>query len=108
MDPGSEIEPFLLDLVKRFDKDGLEDVLGGVVRLIAFSPGLAGGMVRVYLITCVFQTTYNRIGAYNCNPSYESNADILERIGGCSAVLVFHQADCSYDYGTARMESTPF
>lgn len=43
----SELEPFLTDIAKRFDKDGLEEVLGGVVRSIAFSPGLALGMVWV-------------------------------------------------------------
>lgn len=46
LDPGSEVEPFLIDIAKRFDKDGLEDVLGGVVRLVVFSPSLAGGMVH--------------------------------------------------------------
>jgi hypothetical protein len=50
LDPNSELEPFLIDIAKRFDKDGLEEVLGGVVRLVAFSPGLAGGMVRSLFI----------------------------------------------------------
>lgn len=50
LDPNLELGPFLLDIAKRFDKDGLEDVLGGVVRLVAFSPGLAAGMVCVFHI----------------------------------------------------------
>lgn len=53
LDPNSELEPFLIDIARRFDKDGLEEVLGGVVRLVAFSPGLAGGMVR---LTCPYQS----------------------------------------------------
>jgi hypothetical protein len=47
LNPNSELEPFLIDIAKRFDKDGLEDVLGGVVRAVVFTPNLAGGMVRV-------------------------------------------------------------
>ncbi|CAG8659538.1 10237_t:CDS:10, partial [Acaulospora colombiana] len=46
LNPTGELESFLLDLVKRFDKDGLEDVLGDVVRRIVFSPNLAVGMVH--------------------------------------------------------------
>jgi ubiquitin conjugation factor E4 B len=48
LDPQSELQAFLTDVAKRFDKDGLEDVLGGVVRNVAFSPALAGGMVSYF------------------------------------------------------------
>ncbi|CCA73755.1 related to UFD2-ubiquitin fusion degradation protein [Serendipita indica DSM 11827] len=46
LDPSSELQPFLSDLAKRFHQDGLEEVLGGVVRSVAFSPHLAVGMVH--------------------------------------------------------------
>jgi hypothetical protein len=58
LNPTSELESFLADMVKRFDKDGLEDVLGDVVRQIVFSPNLAVGMVSyfflVYLVSPMF------------------------------------------------------
>lgn len=51
LDPQSELQVFLTDVAKRFDKDGLEDVLGGVVKSVAFSPALAGGMVSSRFLT---------------------------------------------------------
>ena len=39
----SEVLPFLNDLVQRFEADGLQDVLGGVVRSLAFHPLLKHG-----------------------------------------------------------------
>ncbi len=41
--PTSEVLPFLNDLVQRWEEDGLEYVLGGVVRSLAFHPVLKHG-----------------------------------------------------------------
>jgi hypothetical protein len=46
LDPESELQAFLTEVAKRFNKDGLEEVFGGVVRSVAYSPALVGGMVR--------------------------------------------------------------
>jgi ubiquitin conjugation factor E4 B len=40
----SEVLPFLNDLVQRWEADGLQDVLGGVVRSLAFHPVLKHGL----------------------------------------------------------------
>lgn len=39
----SEVLPFLNDLVQRWEEDGLQDVLGSVVRSLAFHPVLKHG-----------------------------------------------------------------
>lgn len=39
----SDVLPFLNDLVQRWEADGLQDVLGGVVRSLAFHPVLKHG-----------------------------------------------------------------
>jgi len=39
----SDVLPFLNDLVQRWEADGLEEVLGGVVRSLAFHPVLKHG-----------------------------------------------------------------
>jgi len=91
-DPGSELEPFLVDIARRFDKDGLEDVLGGVVRLVAFSPGLAGGMVS-FLNSA---SPPNRpmlvasLGTLYSNSTPESRTHILEIFRVCPPVLILN------------------
>jgi ubiquitin conjugation factor E4 B len=39
----SEVVPFLNDVVQHWEEDGLEDILGGVVRSLAFHPVLRQG-----------------------------------------------------------------
>ncbi|KAG8849515.1 hypothetical protein FRC20_002284, partial [Serendipita sp. 405] len=46
LNPSTDLVPFLTDIGNRFYQDGLEDVLGEVVRRVVFGRNLAAGMVH--------------------------------------------------------------
>lgn len=95
LEPQSELEHFLTDIAKRFDKDGLEDVLGNLVRAVVFSPSLAGGMVRntsthyKYKTRDHFQVHSSTTAPQNLTPtSWRSAVAALEMLFGIKQIAV--------------------